>query len=189
MTPNRDSALFILNLWELSDGELDTIKDLALQREATRSTCLSVWKCNSKADTSYHFNLKGPVLPLTENPQTLRLTRVHLLLLLCSSTAVNPAQSFITKAWGKKCFGDMLWALDPNWTKSPFWNPGWSSKPTEHLPIPDKVFPHPRHSRSPCWQFSCFWFNSKLPCPSHTFFRKSRHSAYDSFLRGQNLKS
>lgn len=97
------AVLFISNLWELSDKELDTIKDLALQGGATERICLSVQNCNSKAETSYRFNLKGPMLSLTLNPPSAEAhTCVRLLLLLSSIRAVNPAQSLITKRRRKK---------------------------------------------------------------------------------------
>lgn len=103
MCLERASVLFVWNLWELSDKELDTIKVLALQGGVTESICLSVQNCNSKPDTSYHFNLKGPMLSLTLNPlSTEARTCVHLLLPLSSIRAANPAQSLITERIKKK---------------------------------------------------------------------------------------
>lgn len=185
------AVLFISNLWELSDKELDTIKDLALQGGVTERICLSVQNCNSKAETSYRFNLKGPMLSLTLNPPSTEAhTCVRLLLLLSSIRAVNPAQSLITKRRRKKHVLVISFRL---WTPAgqrclsaiPGEAPNWQK---ECLPTTEVVFLHPLPSSSPCLQFSCFGSNSELLHSTHAFFRELRHSAYNSSLRGQDLK-
>lgn len=162
MSLERGSALFILNLWEMSDRELNTIKDLALQRGATETTCPSVRNCNSKPGTTSAWrDLFSPSLRM---PQALGVTPVqaHLLLLLSSNTAVNPAQSFITKA-RKIMFWWYPLGSGPQLDKRASLQPWVKLQTNRVLTHPwQGFFPHPLHSRSPGWQFSCFGFNSKL---------------------------
>lgn len=168
--PRNSFVFFISNLWELSDKELDTIKDLAVQGKVAGSICLLVQNCSSKPGTSYHFNLKGPMLSLTLNPLS---TPEHVC--CCHSPQSDQRillSTSLPKKRKKKVFDDFLQAAETSWTKVPLCNPRWSFKLTEGALTTEVVL------FRPLCLCSSDGLDPTLSCPIlHTFFRDWSHWA------------
>lgn len=183
--PRKSFVLFSLNLWELSDQELDTTKDFALQGEVTESICLSVQNCSTRHQLPLHPKETYELLNL-KSPKHRGSHLAHLLLPPSWTGAANRAHSLITKTREKRTFlviSFRLWTpVGQRWLSAiPGEDLNWQK---EYSPTIEAIFLHPLLVCSSAGlDPTLSW-----PTPPHTFSGELRHLAHNSSLTGQDLR-
>lgn len=121
------------------------------------------------------LHLEGPFRPVTENSPRLSPLQVHLLLLLSSNIAVNPAQSFITKARENKMFWWYPLGSGCKLDREALLQ-RWVKLPTIHTSLMRSSL-LPSIADLLVGSSAAFGSTRRLPCPSYILLRKLRHLA------------